>query len=159
MRPNLIGLLDHIGVHQWLDISGCAELFGNKAELLQSTSMLRFPVFVDGANYSGSPNTVSHSLLRKTLLDHFGRECGLLKRAVFVPLGDKVVEGLRFLCSEGLLDRSRVLEGLPHPSGANAERIAYFLGRKKKEQLSPKTDPRKLEQARQTLSAQVLALA
>jgi hypothetical protein len=41
-----------------------------------------------------------------------------------------------------------VLNGLPHPSGANAERIAYFLGKKAKESLSVKTNPATLDSAK-----------
>jgi hypothetical protein len=37
---------------------------------------------------------------------------------------------------------------LPHPSGANAERIAYFLGNKARESLSIKTNPDLLDQAK-----------
>lgn len=40
----------------------------------------------------------------------------------------------------GAVDPARVLAGLPHPSGANAERIAFFLGRKPRERLSGKVD-------------------
>lgn len=39
---------------------------------------------------------------------------------------------------EGVLREEQVLGGLPHPAGANAERIAYFLGNKPKEALSVK---------------------
>ena len=39
-----------------------------------------------------------------------------------------------------VLSAARVLSGLPHPSGANAERIAFFLGRKKREDVSSKVD-------------------
>lgn len=53
----------------------------------------------------------------------------------------------------------QVLTGLPHPSGANAERIQYFLGRKAAAALSTKTDPSKLDAARQALSNQVLQLS
>ncbi|WP_303045736.1 hypothetical protein [Turicimonas muris] len=38
-----------------------------------------------------------------------------------------------------------MLPQIPHPSGANAERIAYFLGKKKKEDLSAKTNPDKID--------------
>lgn len=59
---------------------------------------------------------------------------------------------------EGALASDVVLDGLPHPSGANAERIAYFLGRKAREALSPKTSPAGLDAARDRLRAQVAAL-
>lgn len=46
-----------------------------------------------------------------------------------------------------------------HPSGANAERIAYFLGRKSRSALSAKTNPDKLDRAREEMIRKVLALA
>ena len=47
---------------------------------------------------------------------------------------------------------------MPHPSGANAERIAYFLGRKSREALCAKTDPAKLDQRCDSLRRAVAAL-
>lgn len=155
MRPNLVALLDQIGIHRWLGISGCSELFAGRSELVQTASILMFPVFVGGTNYNGSPNAISHPLLRRYLLNYFGRQCDQLRDAIFVPLGDKVCEALRFLCSEGLVDKSRVLEGVPHPSPANGERIAFFLGKKGQDQLSAKTDGRKLEHAKRLLREQI----
>lgn len=159
MRPNLVGLLNKIGLSQWLGIHSCDALFGSASELVQTTSVLRFPVFVDGENYNGTPNMLKHPLLRRYVIEHFGQEAQSLKNAVFVPLGDKVGEALRFLVSEGILRQEQVLDGLPHPSGANAERIAYFLGNKSKESLSAKTDPIKLDKARISLMQQVSTLS
>lgn len=62
------------------------------------------------------------------------------------------------LCELGVIQRERVLEGLPHPSGSNAERIAYFLGRKNRGALSSKTNPEKLDRAREVLRRQVARL-
>lgn len=159
MRPNLVGLLNRIGLNQWLGITSCDALFGSASQLVQTTSVLRFPVFVDGENYNGTPNMLKHSLLRRYVIEHFGKEAQALKDAVFVPLGDKVAETLRFLVSQGVIKPEQVLDGLPHPSGANAERIAYFLGNKSREALSAKTDPVKLDRARERLCSQVRARA
>ena len=52
----------------------------------------------------------------------------------------------------------QVLAGMPHPSGANAERIAYFLGLKPKHAQSAKTDSAKLDQAQAHLAAFVARL-
>lgn len=76
-----------------------------------------------------------------------------------MPLGDKVAEALHFLAEKGFLNQNRILDGLPHPSGANAERIAYFLGKKEKGALSAKTNPDKLDKARISIINRVLALA
>lgn len=158
MRPNLTNLLDSVGLNHWLGIPSCADLFGTSAHLLHSTSVLRNPVFVNGENYNGTPNMTRHPLLRDQLLRYFSEDAEVLRSAVFIPLGDKVTEALHFASDKGLLDRRKILEGLPHPSGANSERIAYFLGKKKRGTLSEKTDPDKLDRAKRTLVEQVLAL-
>lgn len=159
MRPNLVGLLDCVGVNRWLGIRTCDELFGTASDLVQTTSVLRNPVFIDGENYNGTPNMTRHPLLRAQLMTHFGEDAKALPKAVFVPLGDKVAEALHFLADQGLLERNRILNGLPHPSGANAERIAYFLGRKNRNALSVKTNADKLDQARDGMIRKVMALA
>ena len=121
--------------------------------------MLRNPVFVKGENYNGTPNMTKHVLLKKQLTTYFAEDVEALPKAVFIPLGDKVAEALHYLADRGVLDHSRILGGLPHPSGANAERIAYFMGRKPRHELSVKTNPDKLDEAREALQLRVLALA
>jgi hypothetical protein len=158
MRPNLIAMMDAIGLHRWLGLSGCDALFGAAAHLVQTTSVLRNPVFVNGENYNGTPRMTSHPVLRQQLLDGFAHDASALPLAVFLPLGDKVSEGLHWLADQGAIDRSRILDGLPHPSGANAERIAYFLGRKEKAELSVKTNPTKLDEAKAQLIKRVQSL-
>jgi len=44
-----------------------------------------------------------------------------------------------------------ILAGMPHPSGANGERISYFLGRKDRDKLSSKTNPDKIDHAKEAL--------
>ncbi len=159
MRPNLCNLLNHVGINRWLGIHSCEELFGNAADLVQTTSVLRNAVFFNGANYNGSPNMVRHLVLRDQLLTQFGEDAKALPQAVFIPLGDKVAEALRFIADQGLMKHERILDGLPHPSGANAERIAYFLGRKERSGLSVKTDPVKLDRVRGSMMEKVAALS
>lgn len=159
MRPNLVALLNKVGLQHWLGISTCEALFGEASALVQTTSVLRNPVFVNGENYNGTPNMVRHSLLQQQLIDGFGQDVKALPDAVFVPLGDKVAQALHFLADRGHLAKDRVLEGLPHPSGANAERIAYFLGSKARSDLSRKTVPEKLDAARAKLQQLVATLA
>lgn len=158
MRPNLVSLLDNIGINRLLKIPSCDALFGAAAHLVQTTSVLRNPVFVRGENYNGTPSMTRHPLLREQLITHFGEDAKALPNAVFVPLGEKVTEALGFLAERGMMDRNRILDGLPHPSGANAERIAYFLGRKARNELSAKTNPDKLDEARAQLERRILAL-
>ncbi|MGZ9709370.1 hypothetical protein ACXX82_00930 [Glaciimonas sp. GNP009] len=159
MRPNLVSLLDKIHLHRWLKIESCTALFSQHDDIVQTTSILCHPVFVNNENYNGTPNMVKTPFLRKLMLDHFAKESAQLPDAVYIPLGPKVSEGLSWLVQEGVLKEDRILGGLPHPSGANAERISYFLGKKEKRSLSAKTNGSKLDEARTILISRVQCLA
>ncbi len=78
-----------------------------------------------------------------------------MRDSLFVPLGKLPTQILFELSSEGYLEKSQVLDGIPHPSGANAERIAYFLGDKKAEDCSEKTNTLKIDQAKKNLVAKL----
>jgi hypothetical protein len=159
MRPNLIDLLDHVGINDWLGINSCDELFETSVHLVQTASVLKNAVFVDGENYNGAPDMIRNPLLREQLLTNFGAVTKILPNAIYVPLGDKVAKALHFIADQGCLNRNQIFDGLPHPSGANSERIAYFLGRKCRSALSVKTNADKLDKAREKMICQVKALA
>lgn len=159
MRKNLIGMLDHIGLAQLLGIDSCSRLFDTHTHLVHYTSALRYPVFVNGENYSGSPSMLSQKSLRHQIDTHLAEEIRALgSSCVYVPLGPKVTEAFGHLQRTGLVKPEQVLAGLPHPSGANAERISYFLGNKAREQLSKKTNADVLDSARTHLRAKVASL-
>jgi hypothetical protein len=158
MRANLTDLLDHIGLQGWLGLPSCDELFTKANNLLQSASVLQFPVFVNGDNYNGTPDPVTTPLLRQLVLEQFVPMAHALPAAVFVPLGPVPTRVLQWLVSQGHLSERRLLAGLPHPSGANGERIQYFLGKKEAAKLSAKTDPAKLDAARAQLLQAVKSL-
>lgn len=159
MRKNLIGMLDHIGLAQLLGIDSCSRLFDTHTHLVHYTSALRYPVFVNGENYSGSPSMLSQKSLRHQVDTHLAEEVRALGRnCVYVPLGPKVAEAFEHLQRKDLVKPEQVLAGLPHPSGANAERISYFLGNKAREQLSTKTNADVLDSARTHLRAKVASL-
>lgn len=128
------------------------------ARRVHFTSALRYPAFIDGANYSGQPSMLSTPLLLEQLMNWFAAELATLPKAVFVPLGPKVAEAVETVARQAGLACERVLTGLPHPSGANAERIAFFLGRKPRDELSRKVEPERLIAARTSLEAKVSAL-
>jgi hypothetical protein len=158
MRPNLVSLLDAVGLQKWLGLASCGELFGSAAGMLQTASVLQFPVFVGGENYNGTPDPTKHPLLRELVAQHFGKMCAQLPNAAFVPLGPVPSKVLAWLANQSAIDSSRVLDGLPHPSGANAERIKYFLGQKRRSELSAKTNPDKLDAAKAALIQAVARL-
>lgn len=159
MRSNLVRLLDYIGIPKKLNIGSCSELFGSKSDLVHYTSALRYPVFKSLKNYSGAPSMVENSLLRKQLEQYLLPELAQLSSSVIlVPLGPKVEEALSFAAKAGSINQNQVLGGLPHPSGANAERIAYFLGEKPADKLSSKTNPLKIDVAKEKVMAKVSSI-
>lgn len=159
MRRNLVAMLNHLGLPSWLGIDDSMQLFDLHADLVHYTSALRNPVFVNSNNYSGSPAMLKDPTLRQQIDTSLIEEVRVLPHNLFLPLGPKVAEVFQVLVNRGVLDRSQVLDGMPHPSGANAERIAYFLGRKPREALSSKVNPDKLDQAQRDLRIKLAALA
>jgi hypothetical protein len=159
MRANLVSMLDHIGLAPALSITTCANLFDPAYELVHFTSALRYPVFLGDANYNGTPDMLKTPLLKSMIDTCLADEAKHLSNAVWLPLGPQPARALEYLCGRGLLDRRQVLQGLPHPSGANAERISYFTGRKARDLLSSKTNPSTLDAALRTLRAQVQTLS
>ena len=80
-----------------------------------------------------------------------------LPDVLWVPLGSKVEQVLE-ACGRTLPTPPAILGGLPHPSGANAERIGYFLGRKHRAALSRKTDPEAIDRGRRRAQATMRGL-
>lgn len=158
MRANLVAMLDDIGVAQLLNLESTATLWKTAADLVHFTSALRYPVFVDGKNYSGAPSMTRVPVLRSQLETCLVSEMRQLPDALYVPLGPKVSEALEWAAPRAGIQEAQVLSGLPHPSGASGERIAYFLGRKPKERLSVKTNAARLDAARGGLEAKIKEL-
>ncbi len=158
MRSNLLSMLDAVGVPALYGRQNASEFFSDARARVHFTSTLRYPVFIDGENYSGSPKPLAHPMLREIIESHLVEEAKALPRAIWIPLGQHAEAALLHLSRGGHLDRAKILAGLPHPSGANAERIAYFLGRKSREDLSAKTNAEKLDWMKAELVDQVRML-
>ncbi|WP_426037998.1 hypothetical protein [Brevundimonas sp. DC300-4] len=160
MRSSLVAMLDAVGVPAKFGRTSAQEFFASGSDLVHFTSALRYPVYLaNGDNYSGAPDPLGHPVLRSMIESHLAEEAAALPKAIWVPLGKGAAASLQHLVGCGVLDGRRVLSGLPHPSGANAERIAYFLGRKSCDQLSVKTNAARIDDARERLRLQVEALA
>jgi hypothetical protein len=155
MRNNLIRLLDAVGIHQWLGLPSTSEVFSPDSRLVHYTSVLRYPVFLRGQNYSGNPAPSRSRLLQEQIEQWFAREVDLLRDAVFIPLGSIPQQVMAMMVDSGRINAGRVMQSLPHPSGANAERIAYFLGTKPAEKCSAKCDTRRLDMLKEQALTQV----
>ncbi|ELR64523.1 hypothetical protein C942_02336 [Photobacterium marinum] len=152
LRNNLVRLLNHIGIHDLLKINCASTLFTAENEhLVHYTSAFRYPVLKKGKPISTAKPFKNEPMLLNMVESLLAEEAQALPHAIWLPLGQGVESALLHLAQQGLLTPEQILSGLPHPSGANAERISYFLGEKLKSQLSIKTNPHKLDAIRDEL--------
>lgn len=158
MRTNLIRMMDRVGIARLLGLATTETLWGSSSDLVHFTSALRYPVFVDGANWSGTPDIVRTPKLREWLVNWTGAELAQLRNCIIVPLGPKVAAAMQYLATQALIEASQIMDGMPHPSGANQERIAYFLGDKAAERCSVKTNPSVIDASRKGLIDKVSRL-
>lgn len=158
IRGNLLRMLDAIGVSRLVGVESMAEAFRHDSGLVHLTSALRYPVFHDGKNYSGTPSMLRQPMLRGMVERHLAEEARLLPDALWLPLGPQPAAALDHLVSRDKLDPRQVLTGLPHPSPANNERIQIFLGEKDPARASAKTNATRLLTALDALRSQVATL-
>ena len=128
MRGNLIRQLNHWGFHIWLGQRDSSDFFSTAGNLVQTTSLLRYPVFVNDEDYRGTPDMLKHPLLRRHLFDHFVSEIEALPQAVFIGLGPTVQKVLEGLVRERVIGAERVIGGMLHPSPNCTYRINYLVG-------------------------------
>lgn len=127
MRKNLIEMLDKLKLNSKLQMHSCSELFENRDELLHTTSMIPYPVFINNKNYTGSnPKILDSEILKAYLKEYFYKEVEKLPNALIIPLGKAVEEVLELMISEKLIQKEQCLLGFPHPSGANGHRKEQY---------------------------------
>ena len=125
MRTTLIKYLDALKINKKLRIKSCESLFNKNSKYLHSTSLIKYPVFDKGKNYSGS------SLLKKKILldfleTHFVKELKKLDKTIIIPLGNTVSSTIDYLNDEFKLKLKCFLKGFPHPSGLNVRKDFQF---------------------------------
>ncbi len=128
MRTNLIAMLNELGLHTRLGLSSCAELFRPENAILHTTSLIKYPCFYKGKNYSGhTPAIGSSEILRKYIRTEFMKELNCLEAVrLIIPLGAAVESIFRETAVLSSLHPCAVLWGFPHPSGLNVRRTEQF---------------------------------
>lgn len=127
MRRNLVSMLNDIGINNALEVPDSVVLFETAQTLLHTSSAIRYPVLVRGANYTGhTPQPLQHPVLRGMIFDVLAPELAAVPDALVIPLGKAVECCLAALVSAGSLSRDRCLLGFPHPSGGNGHRKREF---------------------------------
>lgn len=131
MRKNLIQMLDELNLNKKLLIKSCESLFKEDDYLLHTTSIIPYPVFIKGKNYTGyTPKILDSEVLMEYVEKYFYKEFKTLQNTLIIPLGNSVEEVLKMMVKNGLISDKQCLFGFPHPSGANGHRIKQFENNK-----------------------------
>lgn len=134
MRRNLIEMLDETGLNKKFYLKSCSEMFNENNDLMHTTSLIKYPVFINEKNYNGhNPDILKNGLLVSYIKRYFVSEVNELNDPIIIPLGKAVEEVLRYLMKENLIDKDKnIMYGFPHPSGANGHRKEIFKENKQK---------------------------
>lgn len=132
MRLNLCDMLDEIGLASLFELNSSTELFTTSHELLHTTSLIKYPTFYKGKNYTGHVPSIDKSkLLNHYAYTVFPRELERLENPLLIiPLGKAVEKVIRKLKDENKIKQHTCLYGFPHPSGANGHRKKQLLKNK-----------------------------
>ena len=125
MRTGLIKYLDELKINDILKIKSCESLFNKDSKYLHTTSLVKYPVFDKGKNYSGA-NILKKKILLDFIEKNFLEELKTLKKSIIIPLGNTVSSTIEYLNNKYNLKLTCFLKGFPHPSGANARKNIQF---------------------------------
>lgn len=127
MRINLCLMLDRLSIPEKLEIDAAVDLFGHRFDFLNTMSVVRYPIFKSGRNYTGSNPTIPKSkFLSDQAMASFDADSRPPKSSLIIPLGKCVEESLRLVMGQSDVEYPFVAWGFPHPSGANGHRKGQF---------------------------------
>ena len=157
MRPNLVKMLDHVGVNRMLGIETCRSLWEEDFDKVEMTSLLKEATYI--VRKSGKKDMFKEvdmiaksEKLTKMLESGFVKDCGSYNKAkLFVACGPKVYDKLTELRNAGVVNAPVI--GIAHPSGANLGRVMCYLGQKEAQDSSYEWCRDKAKEARETIIA------
>ena len=127
MRKNLVQMLDKLELNNYLQLESCSKLFEENDNLLHTTSLIPYPVFINNKNYTGSnPKITENKILWSYIENFFYKEYLALPNTLIIPLEKTVKKVLKILIEKNLINKKNCLLGFPHPSGANGHRQKQF---------------------------------
>lgn len=133
MRPNLVKMLDYIGVNRLLGIESCRSLWEEDFDKVDMTSLLKeatYELKKDGSKmmFKDVKKIVKSEKLTVMLEEGFMKDCTKYENDVlYVACGPGVYNMLKKFQTEGRIGGEVV--GISHPSGANIGRIQCYLGK------------------------------
>ena len=125
MRTTLIKYMDELKINKILKIKSCESLFNLDSKYLHTTSLVKYPVFDKGKNYSGA-NILKKKILLEFIEENFLKELKILQNSIIIPLGNTVSSTIDYLNTKHLLNLKCFLKGFPHPSGLNVRKNIQF---------------------------------
>jgi hypothetical protein len=130
MRTTLIKYMDELKINKILKIKSCESLFNLDSKYLHTTSLVKYPVFDKGKNYSGA-NILKKKILLEFIEENFLKELKILQNSIIIPLGNTVSSTIDYLNIKHQLNLRCFLKGFPHPSGLNVRKNIQFEENKK----------------------------
>lgn len=140
MRPNLMKMLDFIGVNRLLGIESCSTLWEEDFDKVDMTSLLveaTYELKKDGTTemFRHANKIAKSEKLTRMLEEGFVKNCSSYENSVlYVACGLGVYDVLK-----GLLEEQKIkgqVVGIAHPSGANMKCIQCYLGKTEPSTLS-----------------------
>ena len=134
MRPNLVKMLDYVGVNSLLGIESCSTLWEGDFDKVDMTSLLveaTYELKKDGTKemFRHAQKIAKSEKLTKMLEEGFVKDCSKYENPVlYVACGLGVYDVLKCLLEEQKIKGQVV--GIAHPSGANMKCIQCYLGKK-----------------------------
>ena len=131
MRPNLVNLLDFIGVNRLLGIESCSTLWEEDFDKVDMTSLLKDATYIVGKSrrmmFKDTEMIAKSKVLTDKYENGFVKDCLQYKRArLFVACGQGVYDELMKLKERGVITAPVV--AIAHPSGNNGVRVLYYMG-------------------------------
>ncbi len=125
MKANLLSMLNECNIPKALQLPNAESLFEGNNHLLHTTSVIKYPVFLNGKNYTGHhPPIERAALLQRYAYGVFPNELAqIVPAALVIPLGKTVEKVISTLIKKNMLPPQHTyIVGFPHPSGANGHR-------------------------------------
>ena len=131
MRTTLIKYMDELKINKIIKIKSCESLFNLDNKYLRTTSLVKYPVFDKGKNYSGV-NILKKRMLLNFIEKNFLKELKMHQNSIIIPLGNTVSSTIDYLNINYQLKLRCFLKGFPHPSGLNVRKNIQFKENKNK---------------------------
>lgn len=156
MRPNLVKMLDYVGVNSLLGIETCCSLWNEDFDRVEMTSLLKEATYVmnrkgEKIMFKDAKIIAKSGKLTKMLESGFIKDCSRYGNVrLFVACGPGVYDVLTILKQSGVITAPII--GIAHPSGGNMGRICCYLGTKEPQNASYEWCMEKAREAKDIIS-------